>query len=332
MKWKSAIAIIVIIVLILFVQYLLPKTTGRPVQSDSSALPDSVGIVGYINTPPVNVSSFRGKVVLVDFWTYSCINCQRTLPYIQGWWEKYKDSGLVVLGMHTPEFEFEKILSNVERAVAKFGLTYPVLLDSNYATWNAFSNRYWPHKFLLDSTGKIRYDHIGEGGYEETERVIQELLAELPRSHVNKSSLLAPNASIPGLIGTPELYLGYAFQRGQLGNSEGWQPEKSVNYQFPLQLRPNMFYLGGMWHNNPDNMQAVANATLVLGYTSSKVFMVAGADGESSISVILDGMQRQNMSVQHEELYTLVNQEESGNHVLILKISPGVRVFTFTFG
>ena len=147
-------------------------------KSQFKKAPEFAGITGDINTKQLNLSDLRGKVVLIDFWTYSCINCIRTIPYLVDWDEKYSDKGLVIVGIHTPEFEFEKDIHNVQAAVKKFGIKYPVLQDNDKDTWNAFENRYWPRKYIVDSEGYIRYDHIGEGGYQETEKVIQNLLAE----------------------------------------------------------------------------------------------------------------------------------------------------------
>ena len=147
-------------------------------KSQFSKAPDFAGISGYINTHPITLKDLKGKVVLVDFWTYSCINCIRTLPYLADWNAKYADKGLVIVGVHTPEFEFEKNIDNVKAAVQKFGIKYPVLQDNDKGTWNAYGNSYWPRKYLIDSDGYIRYDHIGEGGYAETEKIIQTLLAE----------------------------------------------------------------------------------------------------------------------------------------------------------
>ncbi|QET04488.1 thioredoxin family protein [Cupriavidus pauculus] len=151
---------------------------GTPTVGDQGKAPEFAGIDKWLNSPPLKMEQLRGKVVLVDFWTYSCINCVNTLPYVKQWYEKYKDKGLVVVGVHTPEFPFEKSTSNVEAAIKRFGITYPVAQDNNYATWSAYSNQYWPATYLIDADGKIVYKHYGEGAYAETESVIQKLLAE----------------------------------------------------------------------------------------------------------------------------------------------------------
>src|SRR6202046_3915092 len=157
---------------------LVPVSAAAPVLPDEGPMPDLGGAVGWINSPALNSKSLRGKVVVIDFWTYSCINCLRALPYVEGWAAKYKDAGLVVIGVHTPEFAFEKERSNVEKAVRDLKITYPVAIDSNYKIWQAFKNEYWPAHYFIDGKGRIRHHHFGEGGYDESERVIQALLKE----------------------------------------------------------------------------------------------------------------------------------------------------------
>src|SRR5918994_1327444 len=184
------------------------KTTIKKVQfsidkSQFKKAPEFDKITGYINTEPINLSDLKGKVVLVDFWTYSCINCIRTIPYLVDWNEKYADRGLVIVGIHAPEFEFEKNVDNVKVAVKKFGIKYPVIQDNDKGTWNAYENQYWPRKYLVDNEGYIRYDHIGEGGYTETERVIQSLLQERTAQLAVDSSLPSTNNTVTETT-TPE--------------------------------------------------------------------------------------------------------------------------------
>ncbi|MBI5046562.1 thioredoxin family protein [Candidatus Micrarchaeota archaeon] len=334
--------------------------------SSTSSAPELQGIAGYINTPSnLSITSLRGKVVLVDFWTYSCINCIRTLPYVTAWDMKYRDKGLVIIGVHTPEFEFEKNYSNVQAAVAKFGITYPVVLDNDYATWRAFNNRYWPRKYLIDSNGSIRYDHIGEGNYEETEQMIQKLLSERDKSiqmdglvSQNISSSIASN-DFSGL-GTPEIYLGYDFARAALGNPEGFQPEQLVNYTYPpssnsaFQPYSNTVYLNGTWKNNPDNMELASDSgTIILNYKAKNLNIVAGNinGSSSSVSFTLDGrlpIQSElgsdaffagNTStlsrtvVNSERLYSLVYAQNYSQRTIYISVKgKGFRIYTFTFG
>jgi thiol-disulfide isomerase/thioredoxin len=232
--------------------------TIKRVQIDKSQLklaPELTKISGYINSEPITLADLRGKVVLVDFWTYSCINCIRTIPYLNAWYKKYADDGLVIVGVHTPEFEFEKDYNNVKGAVERFGINYPIAQDNEKQTWNAYENRYWPQKYLIDSEGYIRYDHIGEGAYAETEKVIQSLLAERTE-HSGVNFTIDQTISNPesvqninfGRINTPELYFGYQYAMEPLGNSEGYRPDQIVKYTLPddtTNIVPNRIYLAG---------------------------------------------------------------------------------------
>src|SRR5580692_7874355 len=181
----------------------------------SSPLSGLSGATGWINSRPLTAKQLKGKVVLVDFWTYSCINCIRAVPYIRAWADKYKDSGLVVIGVHTPEFDFEGQLPNVQKAVQKFGITYPVALDSDHAIWNAFHNQYWPAHYFIDAKGKVRYEHFGEGDYDQSERWIQELLKEatakpMPAIAANIQGQGIQAAADVNDVHSPETYIGYA--------------------------------------------------------------------------------------------------------------------------
>jgi thiol-disulfide isomerase/thioredoxin len=270
-------------------------------KSQFKKAPEFTGITSYINTNATKLSDLKGKVVLVDFWTYSCINCIRTLPYLVDWNQKYSDKGLVIVGVHSPEFEFEKNIDNVKQAVTRFGIEYPVLLDNDHGTWNAFQNSYWPRKYLVDSDGYIRYDHIGEGGYVETENAIKNLLTErsnqqgIEISNINQTKLTVPGAQSVDFnqIKTPELYFGYQYARAQLGNIEGFNPDKTVNYTIPTSnLKPNVIYLQGLWKNNPDSMELVGpDGKIILSYSSKSVNIVAGGKGE--ITVKEDGKNTQ---------------------------------------
>lgn len=220
---------------------------------------------GFINTMPVSVAELVGKkIILIDFWTYSCINCQRTIPYLESWHEKYTDDGLVILGVHTPEFEFEKDFDNVKRAVEKFGITYPVILDNDYSTWTAYKNQYWPRKYLIDIDGFIVYDHIGEGGYAETEEKIVELLNEQKRVLGEKT--IARDTSEPTNVDvvdsskarTPEIYLGYS-RRQYIANLPSTDCfDTSCIFSFPQEINTNTFVLGGEWSIKPEGAE-VAN-------------------------------------------------------------------------
>lgn len=317
--------------------------------------PEFKGITSYINTNQTKLSDLKGKVVLVDFWTYSCINCIRTLPYLVDWNQKYSDKGLVIVGVHSPEFEFEKNIDNVKQAVARFGIKYPVLLDNDHGTWNAYQNSYWPRKYLVDSDGYIRYDHIGEGGYAETENAIRNLLAErsnqkgLEISNLNQTKLIVSGAPSVDLnqIKTPELYFGYQYARAQLGNIEGFNPEKTVNYTIPSSdLDTNVIYLQGLWKNNPDNMELVGpDGKITLVYSAKSVNIVAGGKGQVTVREDGKGVQTNNsskgndtdaegkLSIDGQRLYNIADNTNYGNHQIeIAAKGPGFKIYTFTFG
>lgn len=311
--------------------------------------PDLVGIAGYINTSPEELkAAMKNKVVLYDIWTYSCINCIRTLPYINAWNDKYANQGLLIIGIHSPEFEFEKDINNVKTAVENYGIKYPVVLDNDMKTWKAFENRYWPRKYIADSEGYIRYDHIGEGGYAETEKIIQQLLEE-------RSQLLGLNvAAAQQLVDleehkfsasqTPELYFGYkfAFGRSQLGNSEGFKPDQIVTYSIPDNLQEDYYYLEGQWQNFEDRMKLVSeNGKIVLPYFAKSVNIVAA--GQSELQILLDGnpitpddagtdMQDGLVHVSDERLYNIISTKEAASHTLTIMAKPGFEIYTFTFG
>jgi thiol-disulfide isomerase/thioredoxin len=307
--------------------------TGKYPRAKELVMPD-----GFINTQPFNLTSLVGKkVILLDFWTYSCINCVRTIPYLEAWYEKYKDDGLVIVGVHSPEFDFEKDPGNVARAVKELGITYPVVLDSEHRTWDAYQNLYWPRHYLIDVDGFIVHDQIGEGGYDETEREIQQALAErktalglnmtVPGSMVNVTV-----AQVNGPVTTAETYFGYAYARSQLGNDEGWQPAKAVTYTLPSSIVPGYFYLSGTWLNNADNMQALGDGSIVLPYSAKDVYLVAGTDLPVTLDVLVDGKENGTVTVGGYSLYPVVRGAAYGSHTLELKAHNGLRAYTFTFG
>jgi len=338
--------LVVIFASILAINFHLNTLEVKPKSSSENfqKAPELTGIVGYINTQPIKLEDFRGKVVLVDFWTYTCINCIRTLPYLNQWHEKYSGNGLVIVGVHTPEFEFEKDYNNVKNAVEKYGIKYRVVLDNDYKTWNAFNNQYWPRKYLIDVNGFIRYDHIGEGAYEETEKTIQELLVEMGSKVDQEISKPQNVADVnPIKVNTPELYLGYKFARTPLGNSEGFQPEQEVNYSMPAGIEPNLVYLNGVWKNTPDYMELVSDeGDVVLLYSAKVVNIVAGK--KSSLQVYVDGVIvgennrgsdviLYRVDVNENRLYNLVFDRDYDAHLIQIKVSgKGFQIYTFTFG
>src|SRR5215216_19496 len=331
-------------------------------KSQFKKAPEFEKVTGYINTKPINLADLKGKVVLVDFWTYSCINCIRTLPYLVDWNEKYADKGLVIVGVHSPEFEFEKNIDNVKAAVQKYGIKYPVIQDNDKGTWDAYENRYWPRKYLIDDEGYIRYDHIGEGGYAETEKVIRSLLAEraaqtgISAINLNTDTNTTTPENVQTVdftkVKTPELYFGYEFARASLGNSEGFKPNQTVTYSVPQRsdLKPNTIYLIGDWKNNADNMELQSDTgSIALAYSAKSVNIVAGGKGgeeEEELSISEDGVALTNKSgrgidlseqgklvVDGQRLYNLVMHEGYDWHSLIIDVKgKGFQIYTFTFG
>jgi len=314
---------------------------------------------GFINTPatnlgkpgPITVGQYIGKkVILVDFWTYSCINCQRTLPYLNDWYTKYEDEGLVIIGLHTPEFEFEKKYDNVLEAVKKYDIKYPVVLDNDFSTWNAYGNRYWPRKYLVDIDGFIVYDHIGEGAYDETEEKIQELLEE--RMHVlgvagaitQKIGGVKNAITVtPGGVQSPEIYFGAA-RNEFLGNgSQGFIGEQTLT--LPSSINPNTLYLGGAWNFASEFAETKSiNNTIVFPYSAKNVYFVAGSAKGVKVHVLLDGKSVQNskgsdvgsdgtLMIKENRLYKIIEGSTYGPHTLELKVDgAGLQAFTFTFG
>jgi thiol-disulfide isomerase/thioredoxin len=328
-------------------------------KSQFKRAPEFAETNGYINTAPIKLADLRGKVVLVNFWTYTCINWIRTIPYLVDWNEKYANKGLVIVGVHTPEFEFEKNTDNVMAAVDKFGLRYPIVQDNDKGTWNAYENRYWPRIYLVDSEGNIRYDHIGEGGYAETEKVIQSLLQERAAQMGKDASLLkfdsANKTAIPNgvqsvdfsQIKTPELYFGYQFARTPLGNTEGHKANQIVTYTFPpSDIKSNIIYLDGKWKNNAENMELESETGRVaLVYSAKSVNIIAGGNGGEEISVsegrkLLSGTsggpdlsEEGKFLIDGQRLYTLSMHDGYGNHSLILDVKgKGFQAYAFSFG
>jgi thiol-disulfide isomerase/thioredoxin len=329
---------------------------------------------GFINTPstgstgsplasPVTLKELIGKkVILVDFWTYSCINCQRTQPYLNAWYDKYKDQGLEIVGIHTPEFEFEKEYENVARATAQANIKYPVVLDNDYSTWTAYENRYWPRKYLIDIDGYIIYDHIGEGAYEETEKKIQTVLAERATvlgEKMNTGTTLV-SSSVQADVGasaSPETYFGSS-RNQNLGNGiQGVSGEQTLALPKPQDVAgrsvedgfsptPNTLYLSGTWNLTPEYAEnKTSGAKMVFRYRAKDVYMVASADNPVTVRVLRDGVQVDSLTagddvtngtvtISDERLYKIIHEDlGAGEHTLELIIeSPGLKAFTFTFG
>ena len=296
---------------------------------DYGVAPEFTGIGLWLNTEPLSVAALRGKVVLVDFWTYSCINCLRTLPYVRGWDRAYREDGLVVVGVHTPEFAFEHSAANVRRAVTSFGIDYAVALDNDYGTWDAWANQYWPAKYLIDRNGHVRYAHFGEGDYAETEDVIRTLLAE---TGLAKPVSAAIKEDAPEGVETPETYLGHARVAGFVGSRI--LPDLEADYRLPSGLAQNTFGLGGRWTVEAERIVAGRDASLRLAFHARKVFLVLGSRGDpGSVAVSVDGRPVRRVVVDTHKLYELADLAGAPrDHLLDLEVSPGVEAYAFTFG
>jgi cytochrome c biogenesis protein CcdA/thiol-disulfide isomerase/thioredoxin len=291
--------------------------------------PEFVGISHWVNTPgdrPLPLSALRGKVVLVDFWTYSCINCIRTLPHLRSWYAAYRKSGLVIVGVHTPEFAFEHVLSNVRGASKRLKVTWPVALDNGYKTWNAYSNEYWPAEYLIDKTGRVRHVHFGEGEYDETEQAIRELLAEAGASVPRQRAAVAD--STPTELVTPETYLGYNRIARYTGSPI--RENKEAGYSFPSALGQNELSYDGKWRIGGERAVAISDARLRLHFHARYVYIVLG--GKGTVDVLVDGKRTQSIRVDSDQLYTVVSGAKARDGLLELHFSPGVNAYSFTFG
>ncbi len=272
-------------------------------KSPGKTAPELDGGTRWLNSQPLSLQGLMGRVVLIDFWTYSCINCIRTLPYLTAWDDKYKDKGLTIIGIHSPEFEFEKNPENVLSAMKDFGINYPVVQDNDFVIWRAYQNRYWPAKYLIDKNGQIRYTHFGEGAYAQTEAKIQELLGE-------KSELV----SLPehqSQTRTPETYLG------------------------SLRAIPNnpIYSLSGNWLNTPEYIQGQAGSSLKLIFDAKEVnLVVKPLNGPASLELNLDGQTLEPIMVSEDKLYNLVKLDSPNRHQLIITLTGPLQLFAFTFG
>ena len=295
---------------------------------DYGPAPEFLGISHWLNTPgdkPLTMHGLRGKVVLIDFWTYSCINCIRTLPYLESWYRTYTKDGLVIVGVHTPEFAFEHELSNVRSNARELGVRYPVALDNEYGTWNRYGNQYWPAEYLVDRRGHVRHAHFGEGEYDRTEQIIRELLAEpgmkLPRA------LDLPDRTPTGLI-TPESYLGYVRLDRYAGSPV--KENRLARYELPASLGQSELAYGGFWKVGPERIVAGRDARVELRFRARKVHLVLGGRGQ--VQVLVDGKPERIVRVTGDRLYTLVERPRLTEGLLELRFAPGVEGYAFTFG
>jgi thiol-disulfide isomerase/thioredoxin len=307
----------------------------------------------WFNSPPLAMRQLRGRVVLVDFWDYTCVNCIRTLPYVKEWHARYQDNGLTVIGIHTAEFLFARYESNVERGIEEFGLQYPVVVDNNNELWDAFANRYWPTKYLIDGEGYLRYAHFGEGAYRETEETIQELLRE-----INPGLQLPPvmepvrDTDATGAVcyqPSAELYLGH--RRGRIGNASGFVEDTSAQYSHTGEMKDGFFYAEGNWTATGDHIESAdeKEAKITIRYSAAAVNLVMASFNPQprEVEIRQDGLPigpaiatrdwrfRDGLSyiqVARPRMYSLVDNKAFGTHTLeLITRQPEVAMFAFTF-
>ena len=323
---------------------------------DEGRIPELEGAVAWLNSTPLSSKLLRGKVVLVNFWTYSCINSLRELPYMKSWAAKYKDAGLVVIGVHAPEFGFEKDAANVKQAVSDLNVGYPVPIDSNHSIWSAFRNEYWPADYLIDRSGRIRYHHFGEGEYEKSERIIQELLSENGPAGLNTSPLHVAAAGVEappsGDVRSSETYVGYA-RAENFASPERMARGSRKTYSLPAKLALNQWGLGGSWNIGAESgTLESAPGKIVFRFHSRDLHMVLGPAKNGTpvrFKVKLNGTVPGDDHGSHSaadgsgeirrpRMYQLIRQKGSINHLIddvifeIEFLDPGVEVFSFTFG
>ena len=319
--------VVLLIVGFLVVVQFSPSLTrgGEAAPGDHGAAPEFAGISAWLNSPPLTLESLHGKVVLVQFWTYSCINCVRTLPYVTKWYDTYKDKGFVVVGVHTPEFAFERETANVETAIKRFGIKYPVAQDNQYRTWRAFENQYWPAAYLIDRSGKIVVTHFGEGNYQQTENTIARLVGEPAPT---------AQASDPDLAGieTPELYFGSEKNDGAIVASQDSAAGEHA-YTLPDSVPQKRFALAGAWKLTADRATSSADdVEILVRFNAPKVNLVAGSASPQTVSITVDGTPQPPVTIGGSQLYPLYSGN-SGEHVLRLKVPrAGLSAYTFTFG
>jgi cytochrome c biogenesis protein CcdA/thiol-disulfide isomerase/thioredoxin len=285
--------------------------------------PNFAGISAWLNSKPLTLSSLRGKVVLVDFWTYSCINCLRTLPHLEAWDARYRKDGLVIVGVHTPEFAFEHVVSNVRDAVHKLGVHYPVAIDDGYHTWDAYQNNAWPAEYLIDRTGHVREIRAGEGDYDGTEQKIRALLG------MPGAQLASVKDKTPTHFTTPESYLGWERLDRYAGSTI--VPDRAYGYRFPVALPLNDLAYSGIWKVERQRIDAVHAARLRLHFVAQNVYLVLGGTGR--LQVLIDGKTVRTIPISGiSRLYTLLQYPREREGQLELRFTPGISAYAFTFG
>lgn len=329
---------------------------GGGVLGEYGLAPDFPSLLSKPDGTPFDPSILKGKVVIVDFWTYSCINCVRTLPTLAAWNSAWSDSGLVILGVHTPEFAFERSGKNVAKAMDDLGVTWPVVLDNEYEIWRSFGNQYWPAQYFIDTKGRVRYWHFGEGGYAESEKIIKLLLAEAGYLQLGKAGTVSTPEEKKLDALTPELYLGYARGRG-FASIEDPVNDAQKNYTAAENLSPGQWALQGPWKIAGEHSESIGEGKLSVSFDAKDVYLViepvqknnleenktknlSHETAEPVIRVLVDrkpgadtaDVQNGFILVQSSRLYHLASFDRRGVHTLELQVPEGYRLFAFTFG
>ncbi|MBI3231631.1 MAG: cytochrome c biogenesis protein DipZ [Candidatus Doudnabacteria bacterium] len=302
------------------------KTMPKIQLDNYGPAPEFTGISHWLNSDPLTIKKLKGKVVLIDFWTYSCINCIRTLPYVTKWYDSYHDKGFVVIGVHTPEFGFEKVTENVATAIQRFKINYPVAQDNDYGTWNAYQNQYWPAEYLIDKNGTIVFTHFGEGNYDHTENIIRQLLGQDEPTDTQ-------NPQTAGEVKSPEMYFGT--NRLEYLSADQQPSLSPASYTFPANLKLNTFALEGRWQFSPDKtVLTEGRGQIRLKFSAGKLYMVADSPGKIiTVKISVDGKAQTSVLVSASELYTLFDSSDYLEHTVDIEIpEAGFEAFTFTFG
>ncbi|HEX3647131.1 MAG TPA: cytochrome c biogenesis protein DipZ [Pseudonocardiaceae bacterium] len=303
---------------------------GQTLENCGTA-PELTGITGWLNTQgdqPLSLAGLRGKTVLIDFWTYSCINCQRTLPHLEAWYHSYHQDGFEIIGVHTPEFAFEHVRSNISAQAKALGVHYPVAIDNDYATWNAYSNQYWPAEYLIGPNGEVRHVTFGEGDYGTTEELIRQLVSESDPTASLPRATDVPDRT-PTETATPETYLGFQYAPLHI---TGQPPVRNAaqTTNLPATVKQDTFALGGTWMSDSEDLVAGPNARLALRFQAKEVYLVIG--GKGTVGVRVDGQLTRTLTINGvPKLYTLVSGPGQ-KALLTLSMSPGVQAYDFTFG
>jgi len=337
----------------IFIAIILVAVTPVQFIPEQENKPSLEGATGWLNSSPLKLEKLRGKVVLIDFWTYTCINWRRTLPYVRDWASKYKDQGLVVIGVHTPEFSFEKELGNISNANKEMDISYPVAVDSGYEIWNSFQNHYWPALYLIDANGKIRYQKFGEGDYKETELKIQQLLRELsPKNTALQTTAIEPGGAEAAAdwknLGSPENYVGYGQTQG-FASPGGIIRDKSVSYSFPSGLQANQWALSGDWKIGREKVSLIRKqGKLIYRFHSRDLNLIIGPGDKGNVvrfRITIDGNipgsshgldvdENGNGTVKEPRMYQLIRQQGPiiDRDFQIEFLTPKAEVYDFTFG